>query len=72
MTKEQLLAEAKALDPAAREQLIVDLLQIGEEDDLSAEQRAELRRRLEAMDCGETTLIPGDQVMRDVRQRLER
>lgn len=72
MTKEQLLAEAKALDPAAREQLIVDLLQIGEVDDLSAEQRAELRRRLEAMDRGETTLIPGDQVMRDVRQRLER
>jgi putative addiction module component (TIGR02574 family) len=71
MTKEQLLDEAKALDPLQRAELIEDLRQITD-DELAPELRAELRRRIEAIDRGEVTFIPGEQVMREIRERLSR
>lgn len=70
MTKEQILAEAKALDPKAREELIEDLRQVVDDDELTPEQRAELRRRVAELQRGEATLVPGDQVMRELREHL--
>jgi len=70
MTKAQILAEAKNLGHREREELVEDLRQIIVEEELTAEQRAELRRRAKAMDRGEATLLPGDQVMRELRERL--
>ena len=72
MTREQILAEANALDPKERAELVEDLRQTAGDDELSHEQRAELRRRLAALDRGETTLIPGDQAMREVFAELRR
>jgi|1186.fasta_scaffold340955_1 putative addiction module component (TIGR02574 family) len=71
MTKEQLLDEAKALDPRQRAELIEDLRQITD-DELTPELRAELRRRVAAIDRGEVAFIPGEQVMREIRERLSR
>jgi putative addiction module component (TIGR02574 family) len=72
MTKDQLLVEAKALDPGQRAELVEDLRQIIGDDELTQELRAELRRRVEALDRGEVTLIPGEQVMRELHERLRR
>jgi putative addiction module component (TIGR02574 family) len=70
MTKDQILAEAKSLNAQEREQLIEDLRQIDAGDDLSAAQRDELRRRLEALRRGEVKPIDGDQAMRELREEL--
>lgn len=72
MTKEQILAEARALDPKSRVELIEDLRQLTGEDEFTPEQMAEMRRRLEALERGEAKLIPGDQVMRELYERLGR
>lgn len=72
LTKDQILAEARALDPKSLRELIEDLRQLVHEDDFTPEQMAEVRRRLERLDRGDTKLIPGDQVMRDLRERLAR
>jgi putative addiction module component (TIGR02574 family) len=72
MTKEQLLAEAKSLPPGERNELIEDLRQTADDDELTPEQLAEIRRRLAAIDRGETTMIPGDQVLREIHEHLVR
>ena len=72
MTKEQILAEAMALDPRVRGELVEDLRQIADDGELSPEQLAELRRRVAAAERGETTFVPGDQVMRELHERLGR
>jgi len=72
MTKEQILAEVKALPPAEREELVEDLRQIADDDELAPELLAEIRRRVAEMDRGEATLVPGEQVMRELRERLRR
>lgn len=72
MTKEQILAEAMTLDSQQRDELIEDLQQFSTHDELTAEQSAELRRRVDAMDRGETTMIPGEQVMQEIRSLLSK
>lgn len=72
MTKEQILAEAKALSSQERDELIEDLRQIAGDEDLSPEQWAELRRRIAAVDRGEVATIPGEQVMRELFQQVVR
>jgi putative addiction module component (TIGR02574 family) len=69
MTKDQILAEAMTLHPDERAALAEDLRQTVYDDELTPEQRAELRRRITATDRGEAT-IPGDQVMKELRERL--
>jgi putative addiction module component (TIGR02574 family) len=69
MTKEQILEQVRALDPKERRELIEDLWQMPDDDELTPEQLAELDRRLAAVDRGEATFIPGDQVMRELRER---
>jgi hypothetical protein len=70
MTKEQILAEAKSLDPNEREKLIEDLRQLPADDDFTPEQRAELRRRIDELRRGEATLIDGDEAMRQLREEF--
>jgi putative addiction module component (TIGR02574 family) len=69
MTREQILAEAKALPSKDREALINDLRQ-AIDDDLSPGQLAEIHRRIDAVDRGEMTTVDGDQVMRELHNRL--
>lgn len=74
MTKDQLLAEAMALDPAEREALAEELLRTidGDQADIDAAWLEECRRRMEAVDRGEIGTVPVDQVMRDLFERLKR
>jgi hypothetical protein len=71
MTKEQILAEAKALQPKVREELIEDLRQIAD-DGVTPQQLAEIRRRIEAVDGGEMATHPGEAVMHELHDLLRR
>jgi len=53
-----------------RAALIEDLRRIMDDDELTPEQIAELRRRIEAVDRGEMATIPGEQVMSELFARL--
>jgi hypothetical protein len=70
MTKQQILSEAKAMNPREREELIEELRQIGDPDELTPEQRVELHRRMEELRSGAATLIDGDQAMRQLREEF--
>lgn len=72
MTRDQILAEVSSLPARERAELAEDIRQIADDDELTAEQRAELRRRLDALDRGEATLLDGDQVMQELFTRLRR
>jgi putative addiction module component (TIGR02574 family) len=69
LTREQILEETKSWPPKDREALIDDLRQVVD-DDLTPEQSAEIRRRIDAVDRGEMTTIPGEQVMRELHDWL--
>jgi hypothetical protein len=66
MTKDQLLAEAKTLNPKDREALIHDLYDLDVVNDLTPEQLNELRRRAQDIDLG----ICGHEVMRQAREAI--
>ena len=72
MTKDQILAEAMALQPNDRQDLAEDLFQSVDTGPLTAEQREELRLRAEAIDRGEMALIPADEALRRLRERARR
>ena len=72
MTKDQILAEAMALDANDRRALIEDLRQVADEGELTPDQLAELRRRVDAVRRGEAKLLPGDQVMKELHDHLSR
>jgi hypothetical protein len=72
MTKEQILAEARSLKQEDREELVEDLRQIVSDDELTPEQHAELRRRIEEVDRGEAELLDGETVMRELFEKLLR
>jgi len=72
MTKDQLLNEALTLDPRERDELAEALWQSIGPNELTSEQRAEVRRRIDALDRGDVQPIPGDQVMRELRERFGR
>jgi putative addiction module component (TIGR02574 family) len=72
MTKEQLLAEAMALDPKDRDELAEAIHQSVELEPLTDEQRNELLRRAKAIDDGKAELIPADEVLRRLRERSRR
>jgi hypothetical protein len=72
MTKEQILAEARSLKKEDREELVEDLRQIVSDDELTPEQHAELRRRIEEVDRGEAELLDGETVMRELFEKLLR
>jgi putative addiction module component (TIGR02574 family) len=72
MTKDQIFAEAMALDAKDRDELAKDLWQSITPGEFTDEQMAEVKRRIAAVDSGETQLIPGEDVMRELRQRFAR
>ena len=70
MTKEQLFAEAMSLGPQDREDLIRELRSISDRSDFTADEFAELRRRVNEVDSGNVQTIPGELVMREARTRV--
>lgn len=74
MTKEQILTEAMALDPKEREALAEQLLLTvdGDRAAIEAAWVEECKLRMEAVDRGELPVVPGDQAMRELRDRLRK
>ena len=70
----KILEDALALPEQERVALIDALADsiVGEDDDLSPEWKAQIARRIEAVERGESRLIPGDEVDARIRQTLGR
>jgi putative addiction module component (TIGR02574 family) len=70
---EQILQSALSLNPDDRVEIAENLILSLDEDraaDIEAAWAAEIKRRLESIDKGEVQLIPADEVMRGMRDRL--
>ena len=72
MTREQIVVEARSLPFPERKKLMEDLRQIGDDSEISEEQRAELRRRVAAVDRGEMKTFDGEQAMQELLSGLRR
>jgi hypothetical protein len=72
MTKEQILHEAMALDPKQRDELAEQIRQSIREGEFSPDDIAEFRRRAHAVDSGQMKTYDGEQVMRELFERLTR
>jgi len=70
MTRDDILAAAKAMTPAERYDLIEDIRQILDDIELTPQQMAEIRRRVEASERGEGTSRPVDEVIAELREKL--
>jgi putative addiction module component (TIGR02574 family) len=70
----KILEDALALPEQERAALIDALADslMSEDDDLSPEWKAEIARRIEAVERGESRLIPGDEVEARIRETLGR
>jgi putative addiction module component (TIGR02574 family) len=70
---EQILQSALGLNPDERVEIAESLI-LSLDDDQAAEIEAtwaaEIKRRLESIDKGNVQLIPADEVMRGMRERL--
>lgn len=68
------LRSALNLDPGDRAEIAASLiasLDTEKADDLTAAWGDEIKRRIESIDKGEVVLIPSDEVMRSMRERLD-
>jgi putative addiction module component (TIGR02574 family) len=73
ITRDDILAAAKAMTPAERYDLIEDLRQIlDDHEEFTPEQLAELRRRVEASDRGEMKSVPVDEAVAELRSKLRK
>jgi putative addiction module component (TIGR02574 family) len=73
LSRDDILAAAKKMTPAERYDLIEDIRQtLDDEDDLTPEQMAEIRRRVEANDRGEGELTPVDEAIAELRDKLRK
>lgn len=73
MTRQQLYAEAMALDAQERGALAEQLLtSLDDNPEIEGAWLEECRRRIEAVDRGELATVPGDEVMRKIRAQLKR
>lgn len=73
LTREQVVAGFMALPPAQRLEVAEEIWRsaVGEVPaDVEAAWMAECRERIARIDRGEAVLIPGDQVMRELREEL--
>jgi putative addiction module component (TIGR02574 family) len=70
---EQILQSALSLSPDERVEIAESLI-LSLDDERAAEIEAawavEIKRRIESIDKGQVQLIPADQVMREMRERL--
>ncbi len=73
-TAKKILDEALALPEQDRAALVDALSESLEtfEDDLSAEWKTEITRRIKAIERGESRLIPGDEVEAQIRKTLRK
>lgn len=72
MTKDQLLAEAKALGPEEREALAEELwlsLDAERRDEIDAAWAEKIERRIDAYDKGEVQATSPDEMFRRLRQK---
>jgi putative addiction module component (TIGR02574 family) len=70
---EQILQSALTLPADDRVEIAESLLQSLDEDtaaEIEASWTEEIRRRIESIDKGEAKMIPADEVMREMRERL--
>lgn len=68
-----ILRTALGLDPNERAEIAASLiasLDPPKSDDVEAAWAAEIKRRIESIDSGDVQLIPSDEVMRAMRERL--
>jgi len=72
MTKEELIAAANSLPPKEREELVEQLQQSICEGEFTPEDIAEFKRRADAVDRGEMKTHDGEQVMRELFEKLTR
>ncbi|MEA2733991.1 MAG: putative addiction module component [Humisphaera sp.] len=73
ITRDEILAAAKAMTPAERYDLIEDLRQLlDDSDELTPEQLAEIRRRIEQSDRGEAKSIPAEEAIAELRNKLRK
>jgi putative addiction module component (TIGR02574 family) len=72
MTKDQILTEAMALGPLERDEVAEALWQSAEPGEFTSQQLTEIHRRIDALNRGEVQSIPGEQVMKELRQRFQR
>ena len=70
----KIFEQALALPEPERAALIDALADsiVGADDDLSPEWKAEIARRIEAVERGDSRLIPGDEVEARIRETLGR
>ena len=70
---EQILQSALSLHPDDRVEIAESLIQSLDENraaEIEAAWAEEIKRRLESIDKGQVQLIPADEVMREMRARL--
>ena len=72
MTKEQILAEAMTLDAKQRDELAEELRQTLSKDEFSPDDLAYFRQIAAAVDRGEMQTHDGEEVMRELFERLRR
>jgi putative addiction module component (TIGR02574 family) len=68
-----LLQSALSLSPTERGEIAASLiasLEPVQVDDVESAWAAEIKRRIESIDAGEVQLIPAEEVMRAMRERL--
>jgi putative addiction module component (TIGR02574 family) len=71
---EQILQSALSLPPDERERIAESLLlSLGGEtqEEIDAAWAEEIKRRIESIDKGEVKMIPADEVMRELRAKLD-
>jgi putative addiction module component (TIGR02574 family) len=69
---QRIIDEAMQLDASARAFLaetLLESLEVGTDFEVSAEWRAEIRRRCAEIDGGAVTLIPGDEALAQLRAK---
>ena len=71
MTREQILDEAKKLDPQELDELAEDIRQLAGPP-LTPDQMAEIHRRIEAADRGELKMYTIDEVIEGLRERFRK
>jgi putative addiction module component (TIGR02574 family) len=72
LTREQILAEAKALRPEDREALAEELwltLDPRDREEIDTDWADEIERRIEAYDGGEAPAAPPDEMFRRLREK---
>jgi putative addiction module component (TIGR02574 family) len=72
-TYEEVVSAALTLPANARAMLMEELLtSLDSSEEVEAAWRAEIERRVREIDEGKVQLIPGEQVMRELRTQLKR